>query len=298
MKIALIGSAPSSIRLAPYSDPSWKIWGCSPGAYPVVPRSDAWFELHRWEPPVIGKAEQQVPWFSPEYVMWLSQHPCVWMLEKQPQIVNSRRLPAESLVAKYGAYFFTSSLAWMFALAIEEILNERESQKDMYAGSPPDEIGLWGVDMTATEEYGYQRAGCQFFAQLAEELDIKVVVPPESDLLLPPPLYGVSENDPMMIKLTMRKRELLGRMESEKQQVEAHKHNVSFLQGAIDDLDYMMGTWIQLDSGGTRFKKIFGDKSAMTMAHLHSAEDNIPKSSLLKQIDELNLRDPSIPWAV
>ena len=258
MKIALVGSAPSSIRLAPYSDPSWKIWGCSPGAYPVVPRSDAWFELHRWEPPVIGKADQQVPWFSPEYVMWLAQHPCVWMLEKQSQIVNSRRLPAESLVAKYGAYFFTSSLAWMFALAIEEILQAREIIHHDGLVLPSDEIGLWGVDMTATEEYGYQRAGCQFFAQIAEQLDIRVVVPPESDLLLPPPLYGVSENDPMMIKLTVRKRELLGRIESEKQQLEAHKHNVSFLQGAIDDMDYIIGTWVQLDSGGAKFKQLFG----------------------------------------
>ena len=32
LKIALVGTAPSSRMLAPYNDPSWKIWGCSPGA--------------------------------------------------------------------------------------------------------------------------------------------------------------------------------------------------------------------------------------------------------------------------
>ena len=28
LKIALIGSAPSSIQQAPYHDPSWLVWGC------------------------------------------------------------------------------------------------------------------------------------------------------------------------------------------------------------------------------------------------------------------------------
>jgi hypothetical protein len=32
-KIAVMGSAPSSVALAPFGDPSWEIWGCSPGLY-------------------------------------------------------------------------------------------------------------------------------------------------------------------------------------------------------------------------------------------------------------------------
>ena len=56
LKIALIGSAPSSIQQAPYHDPSWLVWGCSPGAYGVVPkgRSNVWWELHLYEQ--IGRA--------------------------------------------------------------------------------------------------------------------------------------------------------------------------------------------------------------------------------------------------
>jgi len=257
MRIALIGSAPSSIKLAPYGDPVWKIWGCSPAVYPQIPRAEAWFELHRWEPPVIGKAEQQVAWFSPEYCLWMARHPLVWMAEPVPEIPNSRRLPAEELVRKYGPYFFTSSLAWMFAMAIEAILDERAG---ITPADPtgPDSIGLWGVDMAATEEYGYQRAGCQFFAQIAQQLDIQVIVPPESDLLMPAPLYGIAESDPMMIKLTSRKAELQGKLAYEQNALAAHQHNVAFLQGAIDDLTYMLGTWVQLDKGGTKFMEIFG----------------------------------------
>jgi hypothetical protein len=36
-KIALIGSAPSSVGAAPYADRSWTIWGCSPGAAGKAP---------------------------------------------------------------------------------------------------------------------------------------------------------------------------------------------------------------------------------------------------------------------
>src|SRR3981189_2150960 len=46
LKVALIGTAPSSRMLAPYNDPSWKIWACSPGNMNVLPRVDVWFELH------------------------------------------------------------------------------------------------------------------------------------------------------------------------------------------------------------------------------------------------------------
>ena len=144
MKIALIGTAPSSIGLAPYSEPSWKIWGCSPGAYPLVPRSEAWFEIHRWEPPVLGKPDKQVPWLSPEYVAWLAQHPCVWMFDPPAGMPNMHLIPHVQLRTKYSDYFFTSSLAWMFAMAIEAIL-DANSKED----KGPHAIGLWGVDMAA-----------------------------------------------------------------------------------------------------------------------------------------------------
>src|SRR5882724_13388828 len=46
LKIALIGTAPSSRMLAPYNDPSWTIWACSPGNMNALPRVNVWFELH------------------------------------------------------------------------------------------------------------------------------------------------------------------------------------------------------------------------------------------------------------
>ena len=83
MKVAILGSAPSSLGLTPFSDPAWKIWACSPGTYYRLARCDAFFELHRWEPGIVGQPASQKTWFSPEYVQWMSMRnpqTCpVWM---------------------------------------------------------------------------------------------------------------------------------------------------------------------------------------------------------------------------
>lgn len=148
MKIAILGSAPSSLHLAPFGDPSWKIWGCSPGVYAALSRCDAFFELHRWEPGLVGKPHTQKQWFSPEYVAWMGQRDpqeCpVWMYQPVPEIPASRALPIDDIKAKYGTYFLTSSISIMLACAIEDILEAREM-----GDHSEHSIGLFGVDMAA-----------------------------------------------------------------------------------------------------------------------------------------------------
>lgn len=228
LQVALIGSAPSSVRLAPYANPDWQIWACSPGAWGAIStlgvnpleRVQLWFELHRYEP---GQ-----PWFSPDYCAFLARHPRVVMAESRPEIQGSFACPAAELVAEFGPYFFTSSLAYMFAMAIK-------------AGAR--KIGLWGVDMAATEEYGYQRAGLQFFGMLARAMGIEVGVPPESDLFRPPPLYGVSEIDHDRIKIMARRRELAERKARAEQTIQQATAELQCMHGALDDLNYIENTW-------------------------------------------------------
>lgn len=258
MKIAILGSAPSSLGLAPFGRPGWSIWGCSPGVYYQCGSPNAWFELHRWEPPVIGNPSKQKTWFSPEYVAWMAKRDpsvCpVWMYEPVPEIPASRALNVAELVQKYGSFFFTSSIAWMIACAIEDILEDRaalqaklkasgmKNASDYVAGEP-DEIALFGVDMAANEEYGYQRAGCQHFLLIAADLNIKITVPPESDLLRPMPLYGIDESTHWMIKYTSRLQEHQGRIAFAQQQIAAGQRSQAFLEGAMDELKYQMQTW-------------------------------------------------------
>lgn len=246
MKVGIIGSAPSSILLAPYGDPSWQIWCCSPGAYGVAQRTDVYYELHRWQPPTPGRPGTGDPWFSPEYCQFLRQHQKVTVADPAAlgDIPNARMLPWQSLVEKYSPYFFASSISWMIAEAIE-------------AGAT--EIGLWGVDMAATEEWVYQRSSCQYFVLLARALGITVHVPPESDLMVPPALYGVSECDHEWIKLTARKKELTSRMQMIAQQDTATKSEYHFVAGALDDLTYQMQTWAGFREQWQP-KRLFGPK--------------------------------------
>lgn len=236
MKIAIIGSAPTSVRLAPYHNPEWKVWGCSPGAFAVCPRSDVWFEIHRWEP---GQ-----PWFSDVYVRFLQQYKGVlYVAEPVPELPNATVLPYQDLVIKYSPYFFTSTIAWMMALAIEAIEMEWKLQDEKGEPRSNSSIGLWGVDMAATEEYGYQRAGCQFFALLAKTKGIEVGVPPESDLLRPAPLYGICEISHQWIKTTARRRELIARLNDASARRDAAYNEYMVMQGAIDALNWQTGTW-------------------------------------------------------
>lgn len=229
LKIALVGSAPSSIRGAPYMDPSWHVWGCSPGAYGVVPRgrSNIWWELHRYEP---GQT-----WFSPEYCQFLRDHPCVVVAELRKEIPNGMMLDYERLVRVWSPYFFTSSLAWMMVHAIEKCIE---------TGVPGQcKIGLWGVDMAANEEYEAQRAGLHHFALEAQKLGIEVGVPAESDLFRPRFLYGIDEIKHFHVKLRARRQELEARLQAAQQVVAQKTDECAFLRGALDDLNYCFQTW-------------------------------------------------------
>lgn len=270
MKVAILGSSPSSLGLAPFGDPEWKVWGCSPGVYYQCGSPDGWFELHRWEPPVIGNPAKQRQWFSPEYVQWMAQRDpakCpVWMYESVAEIPASRALPIEDLTRKFGTFFFTSSISIMIASAIDAILAERDSRKEPVE----DVIGLFGVDMVATEEYGYQRAGCQHFLLLAADLGIQILVPPESDLLRPMPIYGICEHTHWHIKNLARKNELLQRKAMAEAQAEAARDSVSFLRGAIDDLEYQMQTWGEDRTGTGIHPTVFASGPNIRRAVLQS----------------------------
>lgn len=283
MKIAILGSAPSSIGKAPFGDPSWEIWACSPGAYPRLGRVNEFFEIHRWEPGVVGKADTQKPWFTPEYVQWLGTvPPRVWVADPEAgrALPNSSPLPVEELVAKYGHYVWTSTVAYMVAMAIEKIRAARvrreeaarayaiERQRKVDAGEPlneaaalveTDAIGFFGIDMAANEElYSGQRSACQFFIQVIVGLKIEFVIPPESDLAVPPPMYGVSETNHRAIKLMERRRELDARLAQTNAQLRMLEGQSNFLTGAIDDLDYMQKMWLhEGDSIAFDFEALF-----------------------------------------
>lgn len=254
MKIALCGSAPSSARLAPFSnakhqqwmegkvpttpppfqDDGYEIWGCSPGFWAVAPRATRWFEVHRWEP---GQA-----WFSPEYVQFLTNFKGpVYTGARIPEIPNHVVYPLDEIEAEFSSYFLSSSLSLMLALAIKEI----EKYRKVHPEHDPNEdvIGLWGVDMAAGEEWASQRPGCQFFILEAMRRGIGIYLPPESDLMRPMPVYGISEWDHNYIKLTTRAREINSMTQEAQRIVQENTQRLATLAGESHMLDFFVKTW-------------------------------------------------------
>ena len=223
LKIALVGTAPSSRDLAPFKDPTWTIWVCSPGnAHGVIPKVDAWFEVHS------NLLWPEAATYGPQYVEWLKQQTFPIYMQDNSLVPNALRLPIEELIKEHGRFFFTSSFAYMLAMAIK-------------AGAT--EIALFGIDMASKDEYILQRPGGQYFMQEAAKRGIKVSVPYESDLAQPPPLYGYDDSTPFCRKLHMRRAELVSRIAQMKTEHAKLQHSIAFLEGALEDLDYTKTIW-------------------------------------------------------
>ena len=224
MRIALLGSASSSLHLAPFSDSSWEIWACSPAVASLDPKFSVWFELHPFKPGAPNMAQWYVDWMSRLDVP-------VYMQRADSLIPTSKRYPFRAMIKLHGRYFFTSSIAWMFALAMKQ--------------DGVDEIGMWGIDLAAATEYERQKMGLLHFVHTARQMGIKVTAPPESCVLQPPPLYGLWESTPMGAKLKARREELEETLAAERAKAESVMGKVKGLEGAIHDLDYIQRTWMQ-----------------------------------------------------
>lgn len=217
LKVALIGTAPSSRMMAPFNDPSWTIWGCSPGNMGILPRVDAWFEIHG------NLLWPENKHYGEPYIKWLNEQPFPIYMQNQSFVPKAISLPKAELVREFGPYFFTSSFAWMMALA-------------MLKGAK--EVALYGIDMASRDEYILQRPGAYFFFEEAKKRGVKMTAPYESDIMQPPGLYGFSEVTQYGRKVLARKSELKDRVNHLKAQRDGAAQQVTYLEGAIEDLDY------------------------------------------------------------
>jgi hypothetical protein len=233
LKVALIGTAPSSRMLAPYSDPSWKIWACSPGNMGIIPRVDAWFEIHG------NLLWPENKHYGEPYINWLKQQTFPIYMQNQELVPNATPLPKKQLVKEFGPYFFTSSFSWMIAFA-------------MVSGAK--EIALYGIDMASRDEYILQRPGAYYFFEEAKKRGIKMSAPYESDIMQPPGLYGFSEVTQFGRKMLARKVELEQRVRDLRAQRDGSAQQVTYLEGALEDLDYFHTIF-----GGAQDNSLTGD---------------------------------------
>lgn len=87
---------------------------------------------------------------------------------------TNRVIPVRQLEDRFGRTWFSSSISWLFGHAILEGATD---------------IGLWGIDLEAGEEYLAQFYGCRFFIDLARNIGVNVHLPLGCGLLREPRAY-------------------------------------------------------------------------------------------------------------
>lgn len=224
LKVALIGTAPSSRLLAPFNDPTWTIWGCSPGNQGVLPRVDAWFEIHA------NLLWPECKHYGEPYIAWLKQQKFPVYMQDQSLVPNAIPFPKDAMVKEFGPYAFTSSFTWMMAFAIS--LGAKE-------------IALYGIDMASHDEYIVQRQGAYTFFVEGAKRGCKIWAPFESDIMQPPGLYGYSDVSQFGRKTLARRSELQQRINAARQDLAQHDNiraqkasDLRYLEGALEDTTY------------------------------------------------------------
>ncbi len=220
MKIALLGTAKTSVMDAPFKDDSWQIWSLG-GNGKDIPRGDKWFELHDEE------VLKQVG-IAPEAVEFLRSKGADAIVQKQcAMFPTATPYPLEEITTAFPRGYFTSSIAWMLAYAIYQ---------------KPEEIGLWGIDMTGADEYEYQKACCEYFIGIAEGRGIKVYIAKDSPLCRSERLYAFMEQG-ISRELVIRRRELSNESDRRRQELERLTADYHFYRGRHAEAEDISNRW-------------------------------------------------------
>lgn len=231
LKVAIVGTAPTSKMLAPFDDPSWQIWACSAGNMNQLPRVNVWYEMHAINEMMAPENRAMAePFFA-----WLKQQSDagmfdIVMLEFNKFVPKAVPYPRDRMISLFGRNWFTSTVAYMMAVAI---------------ANGAQEIALFGVDMAADQEhYQAQRAGCVRFIEIAMERGIKVHVPDESCLLASTPMYGYWEGTPFGRRLNATIQIVQGSYSQKVAQRDQLNLEINYFAGALEQLRYFQRTWV------------------------------------------------------
>lgn len=158
MKVAIVGLSTTTHHLAPWGSNEWEIWG--------LPWDDfGWSQMTRlFEMHDLRLLESEHSKRKEGYFKRLEDCPVLYM---QQDYKNAIAYPFDDVAKSIGQAYWNSSIAYAMALAIHE---------------GAEEIAIYGVDMTGSDEYGYQRPNMEYLIGFARGKGIKVTIPDESPL--------------------------------------------------------------------------------------------------------------------
>lgn len=250
-KIGIVGFT-ATRKDAPYDDPEWELWGLNNLWHfddVITARFTAWFDLH----------DEGTVRDDPKHVEWLQAGADglpVFMHHPQDDFPSAMLYPADDMMKRFAPYF-TNSVSWMTALAIAVL----EARAEHHGWDLTEcEIGVWGIDMADSTEYGSQRPSCEYFLGVANGLGMGVYVAPASDLLKTAMQYGL-ENSPLIAKMRLLERDHEAQI-ANLQQHHTAKHNelaayteqknaeIRYVEaqinghtGALNTLKALLATW-------------------------------------------------------
>jgi len=206
--VAIVGFAPSSLKHALESifpNPDWVpekkryIWGLNE-LYKVlelhkvpVDHWDRWFDIHDPRSSISTRDADNVKWLA-------AQTKPIYMVQHYADIPASVPYPLKEVINYFESRYLTNTISMMILLACMEGRYRQDVYQDgklIHAkGDVEDpekafgEIHVYGVDMAQDSEYSHQRPSCEAAIGFARGLGIKVWIPPTSDLMAVPFIYG------------------------------------------------------------------------------------------------------------
>jgi hypothetical protein len=167
-KVAIVGFASNSLHLVPWFDPEYEIWGMNQGHINFQRRADRWFEMH--------SPEFTADVRDPQYIPFLQTCPVpIYMIDAYEAYPNSVRYPIEDAIEYAGRDYFTSSVAFMLAIAGMEGFKQ---------------VDLYGINLAIGDEYFYEKPCAEWWLGKLEAKGINIFVPHASSLLKQYRRYG------------------------------------------------------------------------------------------------------------
>ncbi len=188
-KIGVLGTASPSLKHYPQDPKSgWELWGmCKAGVHRELREGtgcDVYFEPHErklWADKVKILAKVEKPIYMHKHyddVPSSVEYPLERVLTEIPAAIYGR-----TPLTPMGSH--RSTIGYMLSLAIVELGPQHSKPKDRR-----DSLGVWGVEMSAEGEYGYQKPNCEALLGYALGLGINVIVPESSSLMKGNSAYG------------------------------------------------------------------------------------------------------------
>lgn len=275
-KIFIAGTTPSR-GMAPWNDPEWEKWTIGPGGSDQVDMPwDSIFELHGSETWPRGlrrqleklsgfhipadmrchiealkalaeKHKKAVPEAFDGYIDLLKNTQPLERVTPSGRVIRKRVFTFEHqgwpanivfpklyMQGKWGKRWFTSQVPWAIALAIEEGATD---------------IGLFGIDMEAGEEYIAQLDGCRFFMDVARTaMGINIHVPPGCGLLRDPSPYPDRWETQFSLMLQDKHGRLNHALNEIGPQIRELELKQATLKGERNMADYILSRYVHLSN--------------------------------------------------